>query len=54
MLQGESFQRLRKFRVGDYRVIFELKNDPIEHQKHPYLGIIIIIAIGLRKDIYRP
>jgi mRNA-degrading endonuclease RelE of RelBE toxin-antitoxin system len=25
MLQGEKFQRLRKFRIGDYRVIFRVK-----------------------------
>ena len=40
-LKGE-FAGLRKFRVGDYRVIFVIMDDQVQ-----------ILRIGDRKDVYR-
>ncbi|MBW7908120.1 MAG: type II toxin-antitoxin system RelE/ParE family toxin [Kiritimatiellae bacterium] len=40
-LKGE-FAGLRKYRVGDYRVIFAILNDEV-----------IVLRIGDRKDVYR-
>ena len=41
MLKGE-FKGLRKFRVGDYRVIFTLTKEEVT-----------ILKIGHRRDVYR-
>jgi mRNA interferase RelE/StbE len=35
---------LYRFRVGDYRVIFEMKNDEL---------LILIVKVGHRKEIYK-
>lgn len=40
-LQGK-FRKLRKFRIGNYRVIYSIEQNNI-----------IILKIGNRKDIYR-
>ena len=40
-LKGE-FAGLRKYRVGDYRVIFAILNDEV-----------LILRIGHRKDVYK-
>ena len=42
-LKGE-LTGLRRIRVGQYRVIYEIQNDPL---------IILVIRVGHRKDIYR-
>ena len=52
LLQSGKFERLRKFRVGPYRVFFEGVPGDLSHQKHPYMGIIIIVDIRQRKDAY--
>lgn len=41
MLKGR-FSGLRKFRVGDYRVVFTLSGEDI-----------LVLRIGNRKDVYR-
>lgn len=33
-----------KIRVGDYRIIYEIHNDPL---------VILVVKIGHRKDIYK-
>jgi mRNA-degrading endonuclease RelE of RelBE toxin-antitoxin system len=53
-LQGKEYEHVRKFRVGDYRILFTLDTRPITHNKFTYKGTIIILSIGQRKDIYRP
>ncbi len=40
-LKGE-FEGLRKYRVGDYRVIFAILHDEV-----------LVLRIGHRKDVYR-
>lgn len=40
-LKGE-FEGLRKYRVGDYRVIFAILHDDV-----------LVLRIGHRKDVYR-
>ena len=37
-----SLKGLRKFRVGDYRIIYQIKNKEI-----------LIVKIGHRKDVYK-
>lgn len=53
-LQGEVYQGIFKYRVGPYRVLFEIVEEPVTVQKHDYKGTIRIIDIDHRKDIYRP
>ncbi|NMC05510.1 MAG: type II toxin-antitoxin system RelE/ParE family toxin [Candidatus Lokiarchaeota archaeon] len=40
-LAGMAFYRLR---VGDYRIIFDMKNDEL---------LVLIIKVGHRKEIYK-
>jgi mRNA interferase RelE/StbE len=39
-----GFQNRYRFRVGDYRIIYEI---------HDAILLVLILAIGDRKDIYR-
>lgn len=39
-----GYENLYRFRVGDYRIIYEIHDDKL---------IIIIIKIGHRREIYR-
>ena len=52
MLQAEKFHRLRKFRVGSYRVFFEVRREEMIHEKHRYSGVVIIVDIRRRQDAY--
>lgn len=52
MLKDKRFHRSRKFRAGDYRVLFTIEDNEITHQKHTYKGVLIIIAISNRRDAY--
>jgi mRNA-degrading endonuclease RelE of RelBE toxin-antitoxin system len=52
MLKAKQFDRIRKFRVGDYRVLFLFENGPVEFNRHRYEGQIYLIDIRNRKDAY--
>ena len=43
-LSGERFRQLWRYRVGDYRIIAEIKDAEI---------MIFVVEIGHRRDIYR-
>lgn len=43
-LQGEQFKGLWRYRVGDYRLICQIKDQEV---------IILILNIGHRREIYR-
>jgi mRNA-degrading endonuclease RelE of RelBE toxin-antitoxin system len=53
-LTERKYAGLRKFRVGEYRVLFTLDLQPVHHQKFDYQGTLVVIMIEHRKDIYRP
>ena len=42
-LKGSS-TGLRRIRVGDYRVIFELQNEVV---------VVLVLRVGHRRDVYR-
>ena len=42
-LKGSS-TGLRRVRVGNYRVIFEVRNDTL---------VVLVLRVGHRKDVYR-
>lgn len=43
-LQGEIFKGLWRYRVGDYRLICQIKDQEI---------MILVLEIGHRKEVYR-
>ncbi len=43
-LRGEKFKSLWKYRVGDYRIISSIEDNPTR---------IIVVKIGNRKEVYR-
>ena len=43
-LQGKSYKGLWRYRVGDYRILAEIKDDVLT---------ILVIEIGHRRDIYK-
>lgn len=43
-LQGEKYKGLWRYRVGDYRLICQIKDQEV---------IILVLEIGHRKEIYR-
>lgn len=43
-LQGERYKGLWRYRVGDYRLICQIKDQEV---------IILVLEIGHRKEIYR-
>lgn len=53
MLKEKSFERIRRFRVGDYRVTFYIEAGEITIQSHTYKGILHMISITDRKESYR-
>lgn len=53
-LAGQQYKDIRKFRIGDYRVLFALDTRPFTHLKHSYKGIVVILVVDWRKDVYRP
>ena len=52
MLQAKKFGRLRKFRVGDYRVFFTVESKEVTHLQHTYKGTLFLLAIRDRKEAY--
>jgi mRNA-degrading endonuclease RelE of RelBE toxin-antitoxin system len=54
MLEGNEFDRIRKFRAGDYRVFFTLNPDEVTDQKHTYRGTLYLLDIRDRKEGYQP
>lgn len=43
-LQGEAFKGLWRYRVGDYRLICQIKDQEV---------VILVVEIGHRKQVYR-
>ena len=43
-LHGPDLSRFWKYRVGDWRIITEIKND---------VAVILVIKIGNRREVYR-
>jgi mRNA-degrading endonuclease RelE of RelBE toxin-antitoxin system len=52
MLKDKRFNRARKFRAGDYRVIFVLDLAPVRRGNYVYKGSLVVIDIGSRQGIY--
>lgn len=52
MLQAKKFERVRKFRVGDYRIFFAVEVSEITHQGHSYKGTLFLLDIRDRKEAY--
>jgi mRNA-degrading endonuclease RelE of RelBE toxin-antitoxin system len=52
MLQAKQFERIRKFRVGDFRIFFSIDPNPVIRQKFQYKGTLFLIVIKNRKDAY--
>jgi mRNA-degrading endonuclease RelE of RelBE toxin-antitoxin system len=52
MLKAKKFRRIRKFRAGDYRVLFTLEEQEVIHQKHTYKGTLYVILISNCRDTY--
>jgi mRNA-degrading endonuclease RelE of RelBE toxin-antitoxin system len=52
MLQGKSFDRIRKFRVGDYRVFFVIESVEMTVQEFTYKGKLSVLSIRDRKEAY--
>jgi mRNA-degrading endonuclease RelE of RelBE toxin-antitoxin system len=52
MLKSAKFVRIRKFRVGNYRVFFVVEPVQAELQGHSYKGKLVILEIRARKDAY--
>lgn len=45
LLAGGGSQRIWRVRVGDYRILYEIRDD---------LLVVLVIAVGHRRDVYRP
>jgi mRNA interferase RelE/StbE len=43
-LQGNEFEGLIRFRVGDYRVLAEIKNKTL---------VVLVVGVGHRREVYR-
>jgi mRNA interferase RelE/StbE len=43
-LQGPEFGELRRYRVGDFRVICRIEDEKL---------VILVVGVGHRKEIYR-
>lgn len=52
MLKDKRFERMRKFRAGDYRVFFSIEPTPVTHLKHTYKGTLFLLYIRDRKEAY--
>jgi mRNA-degrading endonuclease RelE of RelBE toxin-antitoxin system len=52
MLQAKKFNRIRKFRAGNYRVFFALEIGEIIHQGHTYKGTFFLLDIRDRQEAY--
>ena len=52
MLKARKFERIRKFRAGDYRVFFIVESIEVTDQKHTYKGTLFVVDIRDRKEAY--
>lgn len=52
MLKAKSFDRIRKFRVGDFRVMFVVETKETAHLKHIHKGTLFLLDIRDRKESY--
>ena len=52
MLQAKKFNRVRKFRAGNYRVFFALEIAETVHMGHTYKGTFFLLDIRDRKEAY--
>lgn len=52
MLVEKNYERIRKFRVGDYRVFFTLLPGQVSEVKYIYKGKLIVLDIFDRKEAY--
>lgn len=52
MLKDKKFQRLRKFRVGHYRMFFDVSREEVMRDKFVYRGTVIILDIRQRGEAY--
>jgi len=52
MLKGKKFARVRKFRVGDYRVFLVVESGEVTHLKRAYKGWLYLLDIRDRKAAY--
>jgi mRNA-degrading endonuclease RelE of RelBE toxin-antitoxin system len=52
MVKGKKFQRVRKFRIGNYRVFFYTEAEEVTHQEHTYKGTLFLLDIRKRKEAY--
>ena len=52
MLQAKKFNRIRKFRAGNYRVFFVVENIELVHLGHHYKGTFFLLDIRDRKEAY--
>lgn len=52
MLKSKEFDRVRRFRIGNYRVFFFIEAAEITHQKHTYKGTLFVSEIHDRKEAY--
>jgi mRNA-degrading endonuclease RelE of RelBE toxin-antitoxin system len=52
MLQAKKFERVRKFRVSDYRIFFAVEVSEITYQGHSYTGTLFLLDICDRKEAY--
>jgi mRNA-degrading endonuclease RelE of RelBE toxin-antitoxin system len=51
-LHDPKFAQARKFRVGDYRVIYVMQAQAVTHSGTTYKGTIFVVSIGDRKNVY--
>lgn len=54
MLKDKQFERARRVRVGDYRLIFFVIGTEATHLKHTYKGTFYLLGVSDRKDAYKP
>lgn len=52
MLKDKKFQRLRRFRVGDFRILFAVEALEVQSSKHLYKGTLFVVEISDRKESY--
>jgi mRNA-degrading endonuclease RelE of RelBE toxin-antitoxin system len=52
MLRSKKFARMRKFRAGNYRILFAIETIQVIHLKHTYKGTLFLFDIRDRKDAY--
>jgi mRNA interferase RelE/StbE len=43
-LQGKEFEGLIRYRVGDYRVLTEIRNETL---------VVLVVGVGHRREVYR-